>query len=432
MEVDTGGDIVQAVTIKDWKNATLATLDSTKDRADKLAFTLRALEQQEADRLAAHRAERQRQALQAAAAQRKLNEEKAAEHEKRLKEVQSQELRRQQELLSQRKETERAELLAATANFKKMRQAENDAREKERVMNDLTDSLKQVGEGVLECQHLTSKLWGALMLCEQRQKVRQGRPHTELFKDYADEALQREWQMLTESRRELNVLVTNGEALQSELQKRHAQLKNEQSREKKCSLTKSSSLPTFVQPVDATSSKDLLMKAIAAIDKAVELPTLCASTRSKVISQCDLAMADVHTSLDQRKLELGELIRGLQGRKADAEKTIGDAQRRIVRLRRHGQSTMETPRSSKATDDQLYAAESLLSGLMELSNTLETDLSNKYRALKIDESCRQFTKIRSGGHKSKTCQTMRKIVGTGAPMRKTAKDCKMPRMPPAG
>lgn len=440
MEADPGDTTVPAVThtvptTKEWMNATVATLDHTKDRANKLTFTLRALEQQQADSLAAQKAERKRQALQAAAAEKKRREALAAEQEKRFRELQVEELKRGQMVLSQAKGAERAGLLAATANFKKMRQAEGDAKEKERVMKALNDTSQLVLAGVLECQHLMSKLWGSLMLCDKRQRLREGRPQAELFKDHADQALQLEWQLLTASREELNVLVTKGEALRSELEVLHIQLNSEQSREKTMHrVTKSNSAPVLSsgQEPQAISSKDILKKAITVIDEAAELPRQSTSIRVKVNSQCDLAMSDVHTSLDRRKADLGRLISGLQEQKEDAEKTIGDAQRRIVKLRRRAHNTMETPRSSKASDDQLSSAESLLVDLKSLKDTLETDLSNKYHALKIDESCRQLTKTRTGGHKSKMGQTMRKTARDGGFMHKTARDGMMPHMPPAG
>merc|ERR1712159_36806 len=104
-----------------------------------------------------------------------------------------------------------------------MRQEENDAKEKERVMRALRDTSQQVLDAVFECQHLMSKLWGSLMLCEKRQKLRKGRPETESFVDIVDRALQQEWQMLTSSREELNVLVARGETFRSELEELHLQ-----------------------------------------------------------------------------------------------------------------------------------------------------------------------------------------------------------------
>jgi len=201
-------------------------------------------------------------------------------------------------------------------------------------------------------------------------------------------------------------------------------LNTEESREK--ALRRNMSAPQLASG-QADTSKDVLKQAIAKLDEAAELPRRSASTRSDLNAQCDLALADVHTSLDRRKVELGELIKGLQDQRAVAEKTVGDAEKRIVRLRRHAQSTLETPRSSKATDDQLSSAESLLVDLRSLKDSLEADLSNKYHALKIDESCRQLTKIKSGGHVSKMGQTMRQTMRTDGKQPRVVR-----RMEPAG
>ena len=58
------------------------------------------------------------------------------------------------------------------------------------------------------------------------------------------------------------------------------------------------------------------------------------------------------------------------------EKTSCDAKKRIDRLGRHSQNTMDIPRSSQATDNQLSSAESLLTELKFSKDTLEGGLSN--------------------------------------------------------
>mmetsp|Transcript_54987 Transcript_54987/g.112259 ORF Transcript_54987/g.112259 Transcript_54987/m.112259 type:complete len:484 (+) Transcript_54987:83-1534(+) len=413
-----------AVTRKEWMSATVTTLDHTRDRAQQVQDALSALEQQEADRLAAQKAERRRQELLAEAAEKKRKEALAAEKEKRFREMQAEELKRQQDALARSKKAEIAELKAATANFKKMKQAELDAKEKERVMQALNHISQQVLDGVLECQHVASKLWGSLMLCEKRQKIRERRPQTELFRDHVDDALWREQQLLTTSREKLADLAKRGEALRSELQVFRIQLGTEESREKALRRIMHSNSAPQLPSGQADTPKDVLKQALAKLGEAAELPSRSASARAMVIAQCDLANADVITSLDRRKAELGELIKGLQDQRAGAEKTVGDAEKRIQRLRRHAQSTMETPRSSKVTDDQLSSAASLMVDLRSLKESLEVDLSNKYQALKIDESCRNLTKLKSGGHVSKMGQTMRK---DGKQPRMVAR-----RMEPAG
>jgi len=207
----------------------------------------------------------------------------------------------------------------------------------------------------------------------------------------------------------------------------------EQNRQKSLGkISKSSSVPLLnsSQQTAPISPKDLLKKAISAVEQAAELPENSLSTRLRVNSQCDLAASDVQDKLDERKDHLGKLVSDLQLQREEAEKTIGDAEKRIVKLKRHAQNTMLTPRSSKTTEDQLSSAEAMLVELKSLKGALEGDLSNKYAALKIDESCRQLTRIKSGRHKSKVSQTMRKIGKDGV-MRDTAGQGMMPRMPPA-
>lgn len=246
--------------------------------------------------------------------------------------------------------------------------------------------------------------------------------------------------MLTTSRTDLNDLATRGEACRADLEKLHVQLRTEESRNKSSHrFVKSPSLPALVpgqqqqhQANMQMSQKDIIKMALAMMDDAAELPRQTKMVISKVNSWCDLAVTDVNTSLDRRKTELGELINGLHQQKADAESTIGDAEKRITRLRRRVQNTMETPRSSKSTEDQLASAESLLVDLRSLRRGLEADLRNKCHALKIDESCRQLTKVKSGGHVSKMGQTqsMRK-TNNGPFMRKTAKDGVFSQIPAA-
>merc|ERR1712185_25654 len=95
------------------------------------------------------------------------------------------------------------------------------------------------------------------------------------------------------------------------------------------------------------SPQEIVKKAIEVIDRAGELPAQSAERRAMLNAQCDDALAYVHTSLDSRKKELNKLVKGLQDQSADADRTISDAQKRIVRLRQRRQHTMETPRSSK-------------------------------------------------------------------------------------
>eukprot|EP00931_Biecheleriopsis_adriatica_P078060 TRINITY_DN51538_c0_g1_i1.p1 TRINITY_DN51538_c0_g1~~TRINITY_DN51538_c0_g1_i1.p1 ORF type:complete len:431 (-),score=119.45 TRINITY_DN51538_c0_g1_i1:55-1347(-) len=414
MEADPGGTAALAVTQKEWMNVTVTALDHTKNRAKEVQAAVAALEQQEAVRLAAQRAKARLQELQAEAAEKKRKEAEKADRERRAKEMQAEELRRQQEALVQAKQTERAELRAAAANVKRKQRAEKAASEKDKVMKALKLTSQQVLAGILECQHLCGKLWGSLMMCEKRQRLREGRPQTETFKDNADAALEKEMRILTTSREQLNDLVSTGESLRSELETLGMQLNTEQSREN-CMLRimKSNSTPTLGS-ANQRSLKDVLKRAHEAIDEGVELARQMAATRLKVESDSESALVDVHTGLDRRKAELGQLIKGLQDESKASEKTIGDAEKRIVRLRRRVQSTMESPRSSKATEEQLFSAESLLLDLRSLKHSLEADLSNKFQALKIDESCRQLTKIKSGGHVSKLGLTMRKTKSDGA------------------
>lgn len=413
--LSSGDTTVRVGGTKEWTNATISTLDQTKNRVDRISSTLRALEQQKADRLNAQRAERKRLVLLAKAEEKKRREEQVAEQAKRLKELQQEERQRQQELLNQQKGAERAELQAATANFKRMQKKENEAREKERVERSLQDTSQLILEGVLECKQLTSKLWGSLMLCEKRQKVRESRPEAELFHDCADEALQREWQMLTASRAELTDLAKRGEALQDEI---------DQVRRSMVRAARPSSAPisTGFYASGQPTVQDVLRSAVDIIEKASELPRQSKDTRSRVDAECEFAMAEVHASLDHRKAELSKLISRLQDQKADAERTISDAQRRIVRLKNSAQNATETPRTSQATAEQLDSAESLVLDLKSLKSDLEIDLGNKYYALKIDESCRQLTKIRSGGHRSRLDRKVRRSASEGAVVRRTAKD----------
>lgn len=415
MIADPGSPPVLAVTQKEWMNTTVTALGHTKDRANQVRFALRALEQKEADRTAAQRAERKRLELQAEAAEKKRIQGVVAERERRFRELQAEELRLKQEGMRSGKKAEMAALAAATANFNKLKQVEKEAKEKEAVMGLLKHTSQQVLEGVLECQHLISMLWGSLILCEKRNKLRQERPETEMFKDNVDQALEREMQTLLGAREHLHGLVNRGETLRTQMEVLRVQLQGEQSRETIMQrLNKSNSSPMVLssdQQPQPASTKDILKKAVAVIEEAAELPKQSFLIRSQVHSNCDLAANDVHTHLDRRKAELGNLIKGLMDEKVDAEKTIGEAERKIVGLRRRAQNTMETPRSSKATEDQVAAADSMVVELKSLRDTLEVDLCKKMQALKIDQSCRQLTKITSGVHVSKV-----------ASMRKTAKD----------
>jgi len=425
VEDDSGNT---AVTQKEWMSATVATLDQTKDRAKRVLEALRGLEQKEAERLEAQLVERRRQELIAEAVEKRRKAAAEAARCKRQREKQAEELRHQQEALGRSKKAESAALKAATANFKQQRQAEDDAKEKERVMLDLNVTSQKVLSGVLECQHTISKLWGVMMLCEKRHKLREGRPLAELFKDSVDQALQQEWQTLTTSRVELNVLATRGEVIRSRLEMLHVQLNSEQSRDNAMhTLMKSNSLPVLAsgQQPQATSHKDVIKRALLLIEDAAELPRQSFEAVSKANSQCDLATAEVHSTLDRRKAEVGELIGGLQDQKADAEKTIGDAEKRIVKLRRRALN-------STGADDQLSSAELLLADLKSLKQGLEADLRNKCCALKIDESCRQLTKVKSGGHVTKGCQTkssMRKTAMEGPFVRKTVRDGSFSQLP---
>lgn len=265
-----------------------------------------------------------------------------------------------------------------------------------------------------------------MMLCEKRHKLREGRPLAELFKDSVDQALQHEWQTLTTSRSDLNVLATRGEVLRSRLEMLHGELNSEQSRENALhTLMKSNSLPMLAsgQQPQVSPHKDVMQRALALIEEAAELPRQSFETVLKASSQCELATAEVHSTLDRRKAEVGKLIGELQDQRAEAEKTIADAEKRIVRLKRRALN-------NTTTDDQVSSAESLLADLKSVKHGLEADLHNKCCALKIDESCRQLTKLRTGGQVSKMGQTMRKTAKDGAfPKIKVAKLAKGGALP---
>merc|ERR1711871_1180246 len=183
-----------------------------------------------------------------------------------------------------------------------------DAKEKERVMNSLSNTSQQVLSGVLECQHTISKLWGMMNLCDKRKRFREGRPQTEMFRDKVDQALEREWQTLTASREDLNSLATKGEAVRSELEILYGQLRTDKSREKSLNrLGKSCSLPVLpgqqeptspTSPISLTSvtspssQKEVLKRAIALIDEVAGLPQHSLATIARVNSQCDAALAE--------------------------------------------------------------------------------------------------------------------------------------------
>jgi len=431
MEADPGNaagyPVAPTVTQKEWFSSTVATLDHTKDRAKQVMDALKALEKQEADRLAARQAERRRLEAEAEAKRHREREQMVADRDKRFQEVKAEELRQQQENLNRSKRQEAAALKAATASFLKEKATRQDSKEKERVMSALSDTSQKILNGVLECQHTNSKLWGIMMLCEQRQRLRQDRPQTELFRDQVDQALEREWQMLTAARVELNDLTVSGEALRKKLEVLHVQLNTEQSRETALRrIMKSHSAPQLpsgqTPQANGSSTKEIIKKAIALVDEATAHPRLAYAIVSKVNSLSDLMTNEVHASLERRRAEVGELIRGLHDRKEEAVATIGDAEKRIGRLRRRALTTIETPRSRQASDEQLSSAEALLVDLRSLKQGLETDLRNKNSALQIDSAARQLTKVRTGGSVTKRGQNMRKTANDGGFMRKTLRD----------
>mmetsp|Transcript_20257 Transcript_20257/g.36137 ORF Transcript_20257/g.36137 Transcript_20257/m.36137 type:complete len:427 (+) Transcript_20257:153-1433(+) len=334
---------------KEWMSATVTSLDHTKDRARQVQHALRQLEQQEANRLAAQKAERRRQEEQAAAEEKRRKEEIEADRTRRFKEKQAEEYKAQQAAVREAKRAEAAALKDATAGFKKGMEAQSEAKEKDKLMKAMSHTSQQVLSAGLECQHVLSKLWGIMMVCERRQRLRENRPQTERFKDDVDEALEREWQTLTSSRGELSKMVAKGDAIRSDLEAAQVQMQTGQSRENSMRrLMKAGSLPSLGAPQhESKPAKDMIKMSNTLMDEAAELTEQCGRALSKVNSQCDNATTNVCSQLDKRKADLGEIIRDLHTQKVEAEKTIHDGEKRIVRLKRRMEKTMESPRSSQ-------------------------------------------------------------------------------------
>lgn len=403
-DTDNADEEVLAPSGREWKSATFATVDHTRDCVNQVKEAVRVLEQQEADRVAAIKAERKRQRLLAEAAEKQRREAIEAEREKNYKRLQAEELARQQNLVRQRKQAESAAIRAATANFKRMTKAEKDAKEKERVKENLKDTSTRLLENVLECQHLRSKLWGALKLCEKRRTIRESRPPAEKFPDDVDQALEHELQTLTVSRDGLKALAKRGNDVRGEMQAVYTQLNFKQSREKStCRMVRPSSAPSLLPALDQEPPQNdgVLQEAIAFTVEATGLAKQTANARKQISTQCDRAAAMVNSSLDRRKADLGELIEKLLQQKSDAEKTIADAERRVQRLKDRFWHSSLGGDAHAAKEEQLISAENLIHSLGSLKNTLARDLSNKYQALKIDESCRLFTKTTAGGPANK-------------------------------
>eukprot|EP00440_Ansanella_granifera_P004105 gb/GFBE01004452.1/.p1 GENE.gb/GFBE01004452.1/~~gb/GFBE01004452.1/.p1 ORF type:complete len:489 (+),score=143.57 gb/GFBE01004452.1/:1-1467(+) len=404
----------------EWMSATVATLGRANDRAKQVQQALQQLEKQEADRLAVLREQRRRQEAEAAAAEKRRKEEFEAERVRKFRERQADELKQQQDAAKAQKKEERAALKAATANFNQAREGEKMSKEKDNILKAMKSATQQVLSSVLECQHVVSKLWGVMMVCEKRQSIRKGRPPSEMFRDYVDQALEKEWQALTSGREELQVLARAGEELRHELEIVQVQLATGPSRQKAMrGLMKTGSLPLLtagLQPeaaLEGPPPQELMKMSVELLENAAKLTGAASQTLAKVNARCDHASASTVASLDQKKREMNDLIMGLQNQKAEADTTITDAEKRMVRLKRRAQHTMETPRSSKATESQLQAAEAMVIDLKGLKHGLETDLRNKIVALKMDETCRTLTRLKAGGHISKMGQTqgfMKKTV----------------------
>jgi len=145
---------------KEWMNATFASLDHTKDRAKRVQCVLNNLEQKEAARLRAQRAERRRQEAEAAEAVARQKEEEEAEKERIYREQQAEDLKLQQESVKETKRAGRAALKEATARFHQGIQAESEAKEKTELVKALKFSSGHLLSAVMDCQHETSKLYG--------------------------------------------------------------------------------------------------------------------------------------------------------------------------------------------------------------------------------------------------------------------------------
>jgi len=338
------------------------------------------------------------------------------------------ELQARYQEMQQAKADASAAVKQATANFKRERQEEREAKEKGQQVDNLYSAHNKVMKVALACLNESRMMYGYLKVCEMRLEAREKRPKRDLFRDYVQEALENEWRSISESREELQAIQHAGEKIHDQCKRVKVLLVTGKSRENTYRRTRkalaeasnrpmqtSSSLPSLpaISPSsrletvgehevcsgvveEGPSIRDLLKVSYALVAKALEIVKHGEEALLRTRARCDSATAAVTKSLDIRKAELKDVKTDLERQQVETDHTISDVELRISGLKSFREP--ETPRSKNAAEEQLREAEEVLAELKKLKLEIDEDLSCKKAALKIDTFCRNVTTIRAGGH----------------------------------
>lgn len=401
--VDNGAPLPeQPESQKAWAQATVEKVEHIKERTQNVHKALQELEQKEAERVAAQLAERQRQEALAAAAEERRKREalQRAEEERRRQQAELMRLRREE--MEAAKRDASAAVKAATANFHRQTHLEAEGKEKASRMQAMNDAVQKVGNAVSKCQHECRMKFSAVKVCEMRLALRENKPQEELFRDDVHEALEKELQVLTAAREELQTWAKSGEQVKVEIEETQMLLLTGNSRENVARrLQRGSSLPSLVGPPNAPTTEELIKTSYELVEKALRISQSSYEALQRAITECDQATARVTASFDRRTAQTEELKKSLEFQKKHATATIHTAERRLAMLKMRAHKTPETPRSSEATQEQMQAVEDLLADLKSGKKHLEQDYRNKTSSYKVDKSCRGLTKVKAGTHVSR-------------------------------
>lgn len=388
---------------KAWAEAAKGLINDGKKSAEEVRKAVQVLEALEANRIAAQIVERRRQAALAAAAEERRKREAQRRLEEEIKRQQAADLKARHQEAEAGKRAEHAALKAATANFHRAIQSENDYREKWKQIVAMRDAAKHLGNANVHGAHSAKMKFGIMMVCEMRLKMRDEKPQEESFRDAVHEALQAEWQTLNKSREELMDWARQGEECRNEMLRVEALLITGPSRENvKARQERVPSLPALATTslLAAPSTEELLAQTYELVARAHKLTEAAEECIFRTEDECSAAAAHTSACLDKRKNETDVVRRNMDKVRKEAKATVTDAQKRISLLKMRAHKTPETPRSAADTHVQLSAAGDLIMQLQAGRRRIDADYRLKTSSFRIDKSCRELTKIRAGTHVS--------------------------------
>lgn len=370
-----------------------------------LKQTLHGIEESEREKAERLAEERRLEQLRKEKAEKKRQEEAERQKQLRIKRAQADALRGN---IEEARQAKAAHTQARKDERNRSEQAARDEAEAEMkhdLMHAMAVASKKTLGCILACRKCASYLYGILQVNETRQRLREGRPMHERFRDHVSDAHDSQHELIDASRLELKQYVAHGLAMREEIDRLNLLLQTGRSRDNVVRrFEKSASLPllpgappkTVMAPVFTSSQKStaaLLDEARVLVEDASALIAACPPLLNRLNSVNNEAVAFCDGALERRKNEIEELRNVLAQERKEAIQLVNDARAKITSLT----ALKDAQGHQSAPAKDLQKAEDVLEHCIACKKLVEDDFSNKTNALRIDVTCRTLTKIRAAG-----------------------------------